>query len=228
MKRVVLIFSLLLITSGAFAAPLTDYNFGRAAVDLFVTLPCIQATDANGMVIPSNAYGVNWGGELEATVGLGYHLAARIGTSNSFIPVGGRPVSGNYYFSKQNYDVLLGFQSDIWPLFVAVYAGGLEYAVGLQNVVSGSNCFSELGYHMGGQFNFRPVDNVTTYLEMAWGSLDTEALVGAAYGLNKNLELNLEVEYNALHGNDEFVKKYDANLFKIRSWIPKVGITYKF
>ena len=227
MKRLVLIFSLLLITTGALAAPLTDYSFGKASVDLFVTLPCIQATDTKGVVVSSNSYGVDWGGELEATIGLGYHLAARIGTSNSFAPVGGRPVSGNYYFSKQNYDVLLGFKSDVWPLFVAVYAGGLEYAVGLQNT-GAANCYSEFGCHMGAQFNYRPVDVVATYLELAWGTLDTEALIGTAYSLNKNLEFNLEVEYNALHGNDEFVKKYDASLFKIRSWIPKVGITYKF
>ena len=227
MKRVILIILLLLITNGAFAAPLTDYQFGKASVDLFVTIPCIQATDTNGMVVPSSTYGVDWGGELEATIGLGYHLAARVGTSNSFVPVDGRPVSGNYYFSKQNYDVLLGFKSDVWPLFIAVYAGGLEYAIGLQNSGAGTG-FSELGCHMGAQFNFQPVDDVTTYLEMAWGTLDTEALLGTAYVINKNLELNLEVEYNALHGNDEFVKKYDDDIFKIRSWIPKVGITYKF
>ncbi|MEI6285362.1 MAG: hypothetical protein WCP79_02570 [Bacillota bacterium] len=227
MRVTTLIIVFCLVAVSASAAPLTDYRLGKAAVDLYLTVPCIQATNASGTIVPSSAYGMNWGGSLEATVGLGYHIAARIGTDNSFLPFDGRSIAGNYSFSKQNYDLLIGLQSDVWPVFVAMYFGVVDYKISINNSTM-PNSFSESGYHFGLQGNYRPTDDVTTYLELAWGTLDTEALIGGAYAFSQNLELNLEVEYNALHGNDAFVMKYNEDIFKIRSYIPKIGITYKF
>ena len=213
------------------AAPLTNYSFGHASADLFVSFPYTEAMDNSGNNIASEAYGANIGSEFGVTIGLGSVFAFRFKQDQNIAPIGNRSSSTNFKYAKNCYDLMLGFQSDKRPLFFAIYLGMINYQFGVPKlpVENGAmDSYSGNEFNYGALVEYQIFNDISANFQLGFSWLGPEAEAGVSYNLSKNMDLNLGVDYFILHGNDVFVKSYNANLFKIDTVTPKMGVTVKF
>ena len=217
---------LLLLNTYGFAAPLTEYGAGHASVDLAVSFPDTQAVPIGAAIVAQTPYGWNYGGEIAATIGVTPLTAVRFQQSGIIAPLN-RSTYGNFYYRKSSYDALIGLKSDIWPLFLAAYAGWLDINIG-QNIDQASTTFSQGAVHFGLLTSVGVCDKIAAYGHFGYGDLETEAGLGLSYAINRNVECNVELDYNALHSFASIMQQYNLSIFAIQSLVPKIGITYKF
>ena len=218
------------LLQNAQAAPLTNYDFGHASLDLGIGLANSNAVNNSGSHETGNTFacGADYLTQYEMNFALGYHFNVRYANFTAVAPLDNR--SGAFVFSRNAYDIMYGLKADTFPGFFAAYFGFLQWSVNAVNTPNSNEYQPSVAHnwHAGVQANYDFTDKITGYGEFGWGWFSTEARLGASYAFNKNFAINAELDYFVLHGNDDFVIQRDPNIFAIYNVCPVIGLTFKY
>lgn len=202
----------MLVASVGFAAPLTDYEVGKTAIDL--TWRNTEISDKDGSM--DKKYNMDWG----ITTGLGNNFAFQY---RQFNPKSADTnINGDQVNSKiktQEFNVLYKLNSN-----VSAYAGVMK-AKGeyndITNPADSGSTKNNSKWQVGLVGSTKIADKTTAYGSLAAGKDLTSYEVGVSYELASNLDFN--VDYRSLK-----VNKLDGDKVDAKAKGLGFGVTYKF
>ena len=201
MKKIVLgvVAASLLVTSAAYAAPMTSMDKGTGKIDAAFTMGSSLKGEGNGQ-------SADFGGNNRYRLGVTYGLGDKLGIDYKYAAH-----AGDYDSSVQSHQLNLMYQ---FNPNVAAFAG---YVHNRAKVEGDSN--TQNGYQVGVLGNMKIAKRTTAWASIGVGNKITAYEIGVGYDLTKNFDVNLFY-------NDTKYKGFDAADFKTHG--VNLGVTYHF
>ena len=220
MRLLLLIFFVFFSIAPVSAAPLTNYDFAKIALDAGIITPRVSTTYNDGSGALLCQYGSNYGLNYSATMGLGQPFAVRIH--------GDAPLFGNdndYRFASQNAEFLWGFHLN-QPTFLVLYTGLGVYQLGGNGLI-GSSPLTALKFGLILDYEWR--ESASIYADFSWSGDATTITAGADYKLAEALAAGVAINGVILHsGTTDDGPLANKNCFAVAVWYPELSVTYKF
>jgi outer membrane immunogenic protein len=201
MKKIILgtVALSLLVTSAAYAAPMTNMDKGTGKVDASFSMGSSLKGEGDGESI-------DFGGNNRYRLGATYGLGDKIGIDYKYVAH-----AGDYSSSVKSHQLNLMYQFNPNVAAFAGYVHNRAEAVGVSD--------TENGYQVGVLGRMEIAKRTSAWASIGVGNKITAYEIGVGYDLTKNFDVNLfynDTKYKGFDGAD--LKTHNVNL----------GVTYHF
>ena len=234
-KLLIIVVTLMLLTSAAYAAPLMDYSFGRAAFDLGVN--CSPTQNGSGPTGISSGWNIDFG----AAAGLGNNFAVKYSQQNmSSSQQTGIDTFGSYNFTTimqvQQINLMYDFMPSGAPFNVSAFIGAQYSNLGNAGSYTGAAHSPDKstqttsdnlwGGQIGVQASTYVANSVIVYGQAQYGLPYYQFGGGVAYAVTPSFDINLSANYVSASA----IAFYNTNNGQDINWfsIPiTLGVTMK-
>ena len=229
MKKLFLVLLIcLLLTSAAYAAPLTDFNWGRASMDANFDLNI--ASINNGDQLNGLGLGSDFAGTVGVTQGNYGGFAVQAKYANYSGPSKSQDsVSVWISAEKQEYNIIYQLPFAI-PVKIQPYIGldFVNWGLGAKDSDSGNRSYNYLassyGFHGGVAVDYAfASDSWNIFANVDGGNTNFDVGAGVSYTPIKNVDVNLGIKYDCFFAGIRQNGKDNLNFIT-----PYVGATLKF